>query len=124
MAHLRHAVFGAITFAGSPPAAPGDNRQPRSVAQTDPLEHYHAVSAQIIATGPLPLPFPIPASTGVNSAAMGLWLPTQFDNCTHGRFHVMPTPRRRARLRKWYPTWHPPTDPITGCYLSADERTG
>ena len=109
MAHLRHAAVGAIVFAIA--ACSPEQSPTTSLAQTGPLDTT-AVSAQVIATGPLPLPFPIPASNGINSAAMGLWTPTQFDNCTqaiHDAYRVV------GPDGKWYPTWHPPTDPITGC---------
>ncbi len=66
----------------------------------------------VLATGPLPLPFPAPASSGVNSAAMGIWVPGHADNCSaavHDAYRVV------GPDGKWYPTWHPPIDPITGC---------
>ena len=66
----------------------------------------------ILATGPLPLPFPVPAATGVNSAAMGIWVPGRADNCSaaiHDAYRVV------GPDGKWYPTWHPPVDPFTGC---------
>lgn len=69
-------------------------------------------SADAIAHGPLPLPFPPAAPTGVNSAAMGLWMPASFENCSqaiHDAYRVV------GPDGKWYPTWHPPIDPGTGC---------
>lgn len=67
---------------------------------------------------------PVPTdhtSSGTNSMAMGRWNPnTNYDTCTN--------PADTARIKeihdsykvkgpdgKWYPTWHPPVDPATGC---------
>jgi hypothetical protein len=110
MAQVRHVVLGAIVL--SIAACSPEQSPTAATTQTSALDTT-GVSAQVIlATGPLPLPFPIPAPTGVNSAAMGLWTPSSFDNCTqaiHDAYRVV------GPDGKWYPTWHPPIDPITGC---------
>ena len=65
---------------------------------------------------------PMPSmGSGDNSMAMGKWTPNpKFDTC--------PNSADTARIKdihdsykvkgpdgKWYPTWHPPVDPATGC---------
>ena len=102
---LAAAVFGfslACSAAQSPAGPSAGANAPDSAAQAEAA----------IAHGPLPLPFPSPAPTGVNSAAMGLWTPGSFDNCSqaiHDSYRVV------GPDGKWYPTWHPPVDPATGC---------
>lgn len=68
----------------------------------------------------VPTATPIPGA-GQNSRAMGIWNPNpKFDTC--------PNAADTARIKeihdsykvkgpdgKWYPTWHPPVDPATGC---------
>src|SRR5450755_4263926 len=78
-------------------------------ARTDPPDTT-VPSTQVIASGPLPLPFSIPASTGVNSAAMGIWVPDSLDSCSPA---IHDAYRTVGPDGKWYPTWHPPIDPIT-----------
>ena len=50
---------------------------------------------------------------GSNSHAMGLWTPNpKYDTCTkeqHDGYKV------QGPDGKWYPTWHPPVDPASGC---------
>jgi hypothetical protein len=51
------------------------------------------------------------------SIAYGIWAPMPSDNCTaaiHDRYSVV------GPDRKVYPTWHPPTDPSTGCSFGHD----
>lgn len=56
-----------------------------------------------------PLP---PAPTGIESVAYGRWTPGEHDTCSkeiHDSYRVV------GPDGKWYPTWHPPVDPATGC---------
>lgn len=78
----------------------------------DPVADALGSANVILATGILPLPFPLPAPTGVNSAAMGIWRPGRLDNCSTA---IHDAYRTVGPDGKWYPTWHPPTDPFSGC---------
>jgi hypothetical protein len=52
------------------------------------------------------------ANHGTDSHAMHLWRPGNGDTCSeaiHARHRVI------GPDGKWYPTWHPPVDPETGC---------
>ena len=93
--------FAACSANDAPTAPDYDVVVGDSVAQAD----------LILATGPLPLPFPVPAPTGINSAAMGIWVPGHADNCSAA---VHDAYRTVGPDGKWYPTWHPPTDPCRG----------
>jgi hypothetical protein len=51
-------------------------------------------------------------STAPPATAFGIWSPGTNDTCTkeqHDRFATVGPDGKR------YPTWHPPTDPVTGC---------
>jgi len=53
-----------------------------------------------------------PGATGTPSAAYGIWVPGPNDTCpaeVHDRYAVV------GPDGKLYPTWHPPSDPETGC---------
>ncbi len=66
----------------------------------------------VLATGPLPLPVPPAAPTGMNAASMSQWTPGLLDTCSpaiHDGYRIV------GPDGKWYPTCHPPTDPMTGC---------
>lgn len=52
------------------------------------------------------------APTGERSIAMGAWQPGPGDNCTVAIHNQYSTVGADGKL---YPTWHPPTDPATGC---------
>lgn len=84
---------------------------------TAPIESPQGVDsaagvAGAFATGPLPLPFALPTASGLNSAAYGQWIPGRLDTCSpaiHDAYRVV------GPDGKWYPTWHPPVEPISGC---------
>ncbi|HRN96150.1 MAG TPA: hypothetical protein PLD54_01750, partial [Candidatus Levybacteria bacterium] len=58
---------------------------------------------------------------GDNSHAMGLWTPNpKYDTCTNSTDTVRikdihDSYKVQGPDGKWYPTWHPPVDPTTGC---------
>lgn len=55
---------------------------------------------------------PAPKPTGESSVAMRAWVPAAGDDCSrdvHDRYTTVGPDGKR------YPTWHPPTDPSTGC---------
>ena len=57
-----------------------------------------------------------PATNG-NARAYGLWVPGPRDNCSqaiHDQYAVTGPDGKR------YPTWHPPTDPVTNCSFGHD----
>ena len=52
-----------------------------------------------------------------NAASYGIWTPGPHDTCpdsVHDRYFVVGPDHKR------YPTWHPPTDPVTGCSFGHD----
>lgn len=60
---------------------------------------------------PVPVP-PAPAPTGQFAVSYGKWAPSGNDTCskeTHDSYRVV------GPDGKWYPTWHPPVDPVSGC---------
>ena len=96
-------AFLAACSAQQVPTSISTSTPPDSVAQSEEL---------ILATGDLPLPFQMPAGTGVNAASMSQWTPGRLDSCSpalHDAYSVIGPDGKR------YPTWHPPTDPISGC---------
>ena len=52
-----------------------------------------------------------PAQSGY-AVAWGIWVPGPGDNCTQAIHDQYSTVGPDGKL---YPTWHPPTDPATGC---------
>jgi hypothetical protein len=59
-----------------------------------------------------PQPPPPPTPNGQYGTSYGLWTPGPHDSCTkeqHDAYRVV------GPDGKWYPTWHPPVDPATGC---------
>lgn len=75
---------------------------------------------------------PMPTGTVVaghaNSNQMGLWVPTAFDTCPSYPSSVTTDAQKITYIEGihdsykvvgpdglWYPTWHPPVDPATGC---------
>lgn len=111
MPFVHHLVFGPVAIALAVAACSPDRAPTGTVLPGDPLDAGGG-SATIVATGPLPLPFPIAASNGLNSAAMGIWTPGRLDTCSPA---VHDAYRALGPDGKWYPTWHPATDPISGC---------
>ena len=69
-------------------------------------------------------PFLAPTPTGELSVAYGRWQPGAFDTCSQAIHDSYSTVGPDGKL---YPTWHPPTDPATGCSFGhehgADPRT-
>lgn len=59
-----------------------------------------------------PAPPETPTPNGQTAVAYGLWVPGDHDTCSkeqHDSYRVV------GPDGKWYPTWHPPVDPVTGC---------
>ena len=52
-----------------------------------------------------------------DAASVGIWAPGPRDDCTaaqHDAYSAVGPDRKR------YPTWHPPTDPVSGCSFGHD----
>lgn len=74
------------------------------------------------------LPTPTLVGGHANSNQMGLWVPTAFDTCPSYPAGVTTDAQKISYIEGihdsykvvgpdglWYPTWHPPVDPATGC---------
>ena len=103
----------SLSLLGALIAACAADQAPTSPVKADtPADSTAPAEQLVVSTGPLPLPFAVPSPTGINSAAIGQWIPGHQDSCSpalHDAYRVV------GPDGKWYPTWHPPTDPITGC---------